>query len=71
MEQYIYYMIYLWGHVIVATQNTFLESGLIIQQKKNIPAKPLHKHVIDSIHFNNFPCMRICDKLSRHLFMLT
>ncbi len=24
-----------------------------------------------SVHFNHFPCMGICDKLSRHLSMLT
>ncbi len=24
-----------------------------------------------SVYFNNFPCMGICDKLSRHLSMLT
>ncbi len=30
-----------------------------------IPAKPLHNHDIVSVHFNNFYCMEICDKLSR------
>ncbi len=32
-----------------------------------IPAKPLHNCDIVSVHFNHFHCMRICDKLSRHL----
>ncbi len=36
-----------------------------------IPAKPLHNHDIVSVHFNHFHCMGICDKLSRHLYMLT
>ncbi len=36
-----------------------------------IPAKPLHNRDIVSVYFNNFHCMRICDKLSRHLSMLT
>ncbi len=35
------------------------------------PPKPLHNCDIVSAHFNHFRCMRICDKLSRHLFMLT
>ncbi len=38
---------------------------------KSIPAQPLHNHDIVSVHFNNFPCTGICDKLSRHLSMLT
>ncbi len=36
-----------------------------------LPAKPLHNHDIASVHLNNFYCMGICDKLSRHLYMLT
>ncbi len=36
-----------------------------------IPAKPLHNRDIVSVHFNNFYCMEICDKLTRHLSMLT
>ncbi len=36
-----------------------------------IPAKPLHNCEIVSGHFNNFPCMGICNKLSSHLSMLT
>ncbi len=36
-----------------------------------IPAKPMHNHDIVSVHFNHFHCMRICDKLSKHLSMLT
>ncbi len=36
-----------------------------------IPAKPLHNHDIVSVHLNNFHCMEICDKLSRHLSMWT
>ncbi len=36
-----------------------------------IPAKPLHNHDIVSVHFNHIPCTGICDKLSRHLSMLT
>ncbi len=36
-----------------------------------IPAKPLHSSDIVSMHFNHFYCMGICDKLTRHLFMLT
>ncbi len=36
-----------------------------------IPAKPLHNSDTVSVHFNDFYCMGICDKLSRHLSMLT
>ncbi len=36
-----------------------------------IPAKLLHNRDIVSVHFNYFYCMGICDKLSRHLSMLT
>ncbi len=38
-----------------------------------ILSKPLYNHNIlsDWVHFNHFPCMGICDKLSRHLSMLT
>ncbi len=36
-----------------------------------IPAKPLHNHDIVSEHLSHFPCMGICDKLSRHLYMIT
>ncbi len=36
-----------------------------------ITAKPLHNRDIVSVHFNHFHCMGICDKLSRHLSMLT
>ncbi len=36
-----------------------------------IPAKPLHNHDIVSVHFNHFYYMGMCDKLSRHLAMLT
>ncbi len=36
-----------------------------------IPAKPLHNSDSVSVHFNHFYCMEICDKLSRHLYMLT
>ncbi len=35
------------------------------------PAKPLHNIDTVSVHFNHFYCMGICDKLSRHLYMLT
>ncbi len=35
------------------------------------PAKPLHNRDIVSVHFNNFHYMGICDKLSKHLSMLT
>ncbi len=36
-----------------------------------VPAKPLHNHDIVSVHFNNFYCTEICDKLSRELAMIT
>ncbi len=36
-----------------------------------IPAKPLHNSDTVSVHFNHFYCMGICDKLSKHLYMLT
>ncbi len=36
-----------------------------------IPAKPLYNSDTVPVHFNHFYCMRICDKLSRHLSMLT
>ncbi len=36
-----------------------------------IPSKPLHNHYIVSVHFNYFPCMVLCNKLSRDLTMLT
>ncbi len=45
----------------------------IIQQGMHtgvVPAKPLHNDDIVSVHFNHFYCMGICDKLSRHLYML-
>ncbi len=38
---------------------------------KSIPAEPLHNCDIVSVHFNHFPLMGICDKLSRHLSMLS
>ncbi len=37
----------------------------------NIPAKLSHDHDIVSVHFNNFYCTEICDKLNRDLAMLT
>ncbi len=37
----------------------------------NIPAKPLYKRGTVSVHINHFYCMGICDKLIRHLYMLT
>ncbi len=37
----------------------------------SIPAKPLHNSDTVSVHFNHFYYMGICDKLSRHLYMLT
>ncbi len=36
-----------------------------------IPAKPLHNHDIVSVHFNNFYCNEIGDKLRRDLAVLT
>ncbi len=36
-----------------------------------IPAKPLRNSDTVSVYFNHFYCMGICDKLSRHLYMLT
>ncbi len=36
-----------------------------------IPAKPLYNRDIVSVHFNNFYYMGICNKLTRHLSMLT
>ncbi len=36
-----------------------------------IPEKPLHNDDIVPVHFNHFHCMGICDKLNRHLSMLT
>ncbi len=36
-----------------------------------IPAKPLHDSDTVSVHFNHFYCNGICDKLSRHLSVLT
>ncbi len=33
--------------------------------------KPLHNCDMVSVHFNHFHCMGICDKLNRHLSMLT
>ncbi len=43
----------------------------VIYKTYIIPAKPLHNHAIVSVHFNNFYCMEICDKVSRNLAMLT
>ncbi len=37
----------------------------------NIPAKPLHNHDTVSVHFNNFYCTEICDKLRKNLATLT
>ncbi len=36
-----------------------------------IPAKPLHNHDIVWVHFNNFYCTEICNKLSWDLAVLT
>ncbi len=33
--------------------------------------QPHHNHDIVSVHFIHFYCMGICDKLSKHLYMLT
>ncbi len=43
----------------------------LLTQPSIIPAKPLHNSDTVSVHFNDFYCMGICDKLSRHLSMLT
>ncbi len=45
--------------------------GVLFLLLLGIPAKPLHNQDIVSVHFNHFPCMRICNKLSRYLSMLT
>ncbi len=37
----------------------------------SIPAKPVHNSDTDSVHFNHFYCIGICNKLSRHLLILT
>ncbi len=36
-----------------------------------IPAKPLHNSDTVSVHFNEFYCTEICNKLRRDLAMLT
>ncbi len=36
-----------------------------------IPANPLHNHGIVLVHFNDFDCTEICDKLRRDLSLLT
>ncbi len=36
-----------------------------------LPAKSLHNSDRVSVDFNHFYCMGICEKLSRHLSMLT
>ncbi len=41
-----------------------------LMQYCDIPAKSLHNDIV-SVHFNHFLCMGICNKLSRHLSMLT
>ncbi len=33
----------------------------------HLPAKPLHNSDTDSVHFNQFYWMGICDKVRRHL----
>ncbi len=48
--------------------------GALILNKRMcifIPAKPYHNSVTVSVHFYHFYCMGICDKLSRHLSMVT
>ncbi len=42
---------------------------IIIYSNHTCQAK--HNCDIVLVHFNHFPCMGICDKLSRHLSMLT
>ncbi len=44
---------------------------MISEDNYDIPDKPLHNCDIVSVHFNHFYCMIICDKLTRHLSMLT
>ncbi len=36
-----------------------------------IHVKLLYNYDIVSVHFNHLPCMKNCDTLSRHLWMLT
>ncbi len=56
---------------------TMRGAGFVGQPHQNlfctylISAKPLHNHDIVSVHFIHFYCMGICDKLSKHLYMLT
>ncbi len=46
-----------------------LSDQLTMTSHSVIPAKPLHNHAIVSVHFNNFYCTEICDKLRRDLVM--
>ncbi len=46
-------------------QNTYMFTTILI------PAKPLHNHDIVLVHFNHFHYIGICDKLRRHLSLLT
>ncbi len=44
--------------------------GVVYRWLLLITAKPLHDSDTVSVHFNHFYWMGICDKLSRHLYML-
>ncbi len=53
-----------WGNEHPATNIIFFCANII-------PAKPLHNSDTFPVHFNHFYCLGICDKLSKHLYMLT
>ncbi len=54
----------------ILNRNKGENETILRQTNYYIPAKPLLNHNIVSVHFNHFPCIGICDKLSRHLSTL-
>ncbi len=54
-------LLYAW-----AFDKSYIAATHTITYTINIPAKPLPNHDIVSVHFNHFPCMGICNKLTRH-----
>ncbi len=57
--------------LVIAAEGANICTHRKIVDARYMPAKPLHNRDIVSVHFKHFYCMEICDKLSRHLSMLT
>ncbi len=61
-----YSILFLFLFISYSYSHTYSDS-----EAETIPAKPLHNHDIVSVHFNNFYCTEICNKLRRDLAMFT